>query len=183
MACRWWKPLGAQRLDGVPAVGALLAADHVAWRVVDVATLDVPANADDLVLATHTASLRSLVDPDTCLLTPCHPYSTWWAYPDEHVPLCSCCWEPVPCRSQLAAQAAEEELRRMRRFEVPGMCPACLQPVRARQRKITFACNLDVPWGPEVSFHTGRARCRTAAADYEQRWLRDRPGAARRLGE
>ncbi len=183
MACRWWKPLGARRFDGVPTVGTLVAADHTAWRVVGLVTIDVPVGTDELVFATHTASLRSLVDPDTCQQALCHPYSTWWAYPDEHVPLCSCCMEPVPCRSQLARQAAEEELRRMRRFEVPGVCPACLQPVRARQRKITFAGNLDVPWGPEVCFHTGRAACRAAAVAYEQRWLRVRPEAGRRLAE
>lgn len=182
MSCRLWKPLGAQRFDGVPAVGTLLAADHVAWRVVDLVPLSVLIGQDEFGSPTHDLLLRSLVDPETCRQALCHPYSAWWAYPDEHVPLCSCCWEPVPCRTQLAERAAEQELQRMRRFEVAGVCPACLQPVRARQRQITFADNLDVPWGPEVCFHTGRAPCRAAALAYEQRLLLHRPGAMPRLG-
>ena len=65
----------------------------------------------------------------------------------------------------------------MRRFEEAGRCPGCAELVHEDQGAVTFALNLEVPLGPPVTFHVGAARCRVAALEYQQAWLRRVPDA------
>lgn len=173
-----WKPWGAVRVDGVPAAGSLVADDHTVWRVVEVVELD--CDPDWPGARTHELVLQSLTGPRASRRVPTGPYSAWWAYADRY-PVCSCCGEPPPCREQLADEAVERALDRMRRFELAGVCPACGQPVTARQRAATFPDNIEIPLGPPVTFHLAPAACRRAAAAYQRAWLAcfpDRPEIA-----
>ena len=79
-------------------------------------------------------------------------------YPDEHYPVCAKCGEPTPCRDQMAMTEAARSIRLMDDYTDPAKCPACKEPVTARQGRETFEWNLHVPAGPPVSFHT-RQKC------------------------
>lgn len=169
-----WKPWGATRTDGVPAIGTLLADGHVVWHVASVADLD--HHKDWPGARTHELELESRTGAVVVRRVATGPYSAWWTYPGRF-PVCSCCGEPSPCRRQLAEEAVERELARMRQFETPGVCPACGEAVLPGQLAVTFPANLEVPLGPPVTYHVGSARCRISAVDYQQAWLHRYPDA------
>ena len=85
----------------------------------------------------------------------------------EHYGLCVHCNELLPCRAQESDWAVTRSTRRMGRYDLPGVCPACEEPVTARQASQTFP-NTVVPGGPPVTFHTGRKHCRYAAQRYSE---------------
>jgi hypothetical protein len=86
----------------------------------------------------------------------------------EHYGLCVHCNELLPCRAAIAAQMAKREAKQMSRYETPGICPECQEPVTHRQESETFP-NVLVPLGPPVTFHTGRRKCRYAMQSYRDR--------------
>lgn len=117
----------------------------------------------------------------------------WWPLRDQY-PVCSDCrliW-PCPCDERTTeARKAMKEFDRLAGV-LPGCCWNCAQPVEKRQQSITFdGDNLLMPGGPQVVFHTsgsrfyrsqfGKTSCRSAAKDYERRWVEARPGRAARL--
>jgi hypothetical protein len=169
-----WKPWGAVRADGVPTLGALVADDHVVWEVASV--VDLVPRADWPGTRTHRLGMESRTGPPVVRQATTGPYSAWWTYPGRF-PVCSCCGEPAPCRVQLREDTVERELARMRRFETPGQCPACGEPVRKDQPAVRFPVNLEVPLGPPVTYHVGSTRCQLAAVDYQDAWLHRYPGA------
>lgn len=170
-----------------------MAYDHAVWRVIE--TRDIPDDRLTEYQRQHLASIR----PDavarvrsqlkTVTVRPAHITSDdprardhdrhlrpnrlgvdWWVYEDEHYPVCAQCGEPLPCREQQARRTAEREIANMGRYETPGVCPCCGEPVTGRQKSITFHTNLEIPGGPPVTFHT-RRRCHGDATRYETRWV------------
>lgn len=174
-----WKPWGARRTDGLPVLGGLVAEDHVVWFVRAVTAI---APASELPGSrTHEVLLDARTGPAVSRTVATSRYGAWWTYPGRF-PVCSCCGEPPPCRSQVAEDDAAEVIAVMHRFETAAVCPGCCRPVSRRQRTVTFPENVVVPLGPPVSFHLGAPRCRGAALDYERRWLEHHPGREPLLG-
>lgn len=83
----------------------------------------------------------------------------------EHYGLCVHCKELLPCRATIAERIAKRAASQMARYETPGVCPACQEPVTHRQASETFP-NVMVPIGPPVTFHAGRRACRHAMDEY-----------------
>lgn len=83
----------------------------------------------------------------------------------EHYGLCVHCQELLPCRAHVAAQMAAREAEKMTRYETPGVCPECQEPVTHRQESETFP-NVMAPLGPPVTFHAGRRKCRYGLEQY-----------------
>lgn len=98
-----------------------------------------------------------------------------WVRLPEHYPVCHQCFELCPCSHTVTEKRVEEQVTRMRRYDVPGVCPACRNPVSERQSSRTFDINLVVPGGPPVTFHL-RSSCaqgEDGALRYEQAVNRD----------
>lgn len=186
-----WRPLGTRDVK-VPSVGQIIAWDHQAWRVVAVNLLpeidwtdrqrreaetwaDNPAALDQhlpravIVRPVHiTADDPRSRDHDVHLVR--HGWSGFDVYPDEHYPVCAQCAEPLPCRDEMARRTAEQESAQADRYMMPGVCPACNEPITSRQKAlISFEENLEIPGGPPLTFHRRRA-CLGAAISYEKRW-------------
>lgn len=188
-----WFPDGASggRLGERPPVGALVAWRHAAWRVIDVS--DVPAEwwtDDDREASKWWGAPYRIVlrparlgddprdrDHDLHLRCPAR-CEGWNVYRHSHYPVCVECGEPTPCRQQMAEQQAQRAAAAMSRYDTPGVCPACQEPVSARQKSITFADNLEAPAGPPVTFHL-RGRCHHSAVRYEERWAKVDPANRR----
>lgn len=83
----------------------------------------------------------------------------------DHYALCVRCGDLMPCREQVADRVIERMRRKSARYEIPGVCPACGEPVTERQKSTTLA-NTVIPSGPPVTFHAGRHRCRDAMERY-----------------
>lgn len=187
-----WYPHGARTTSGPPDIGALVAWNHAAWRVVE--TKPVPetewtdAQRHEVAVCREDRRWRHI--PVTVVvrpvritsddprardhdihLRPRNSYTTWHVYPDEHYPICASCLEPLPCREKSAERIAEREINHMSRYETPGVCPACEEVVSARQKAHTFQQNLHVLGGPPVTFHVGRRGCRYDAAEYERKLI------------
>lgn len=191
-----WRPEGTQ-WDAELAVGSILPWRHAAWRVIDIRpipevdwderdrqwmegrrirpgrTLDVPCAVIVRPVAVTGNDPRAR-DYDVHLhVSPWHRLDV---YPDEHYPVCAKCLEPMPCRERKVTEIAERAAKAADAHSVPGVCPACQEPITGRQRVMTFEENLLIPFGPPVTFHSGRRGCRDAARDYERRWADAAPG-------
>lgn len=188
-----WSPLGAVNHYGPPTVGMLIASDHAVWRVVDVRPRPVDMWTDQ----DRVAVGNGYPEPCVLVLRPAGPgsnpgdtsrdvhlrdggviWSMWPTFPTSHYPVCRECQEPIPCRAEAASEYAQAASARMGRYEIPGICPACEEPVTDRQKSVTFEGNLEIPGGPAVTFHTRRG-CLWAAVAYEQRWVEVDPGRRR----
>jgi hypothetical protein len=188
---RYWFPLGTRTLYGCPTVGTVVAFEHQAWRVVEVR--DLPAeqwrDADRTynrggkhkpqVVRLRPMRLAGHPDPVKARSEDKHYGSlhvfSWDVYPDpEHYPVCADCAEPMPCRDQVGRETAKAAVDDMGRYELEGVCPACSEPITARQKSRTFPENLEVIGGPPVTFHL-RSRCAYDAQQYEKRWVAQDP--------
>lgn len=189
---RYWFPHGARTTWDRPEPGSLVATRRAVFRIVEYR----PYHVDQWTADDHERVRKhgDAAAPYHVILRPAHITSDdvrardhdkhytirsacfrWHVYPDEHYPLCATCGEPVPCREQTAAEDAAAELRYMARFETPGVCPACREPITSRQKSRTFGGeNLIVPLGPPVTFHT-RARCEDGLLAYEDEWVKADP--------
>ncbi|GGM77275.1 hypothetical protein GCM10012275_54920 [Longimycelium tulufanense] len=178
-----WHPDRTISCRGLPRIGALVGLDNRAWRVTAVEPLpreDWTAEQQALVehhgiTAVPRAVLLQPIQPGGQEAGPCERYiahegTRWDVYIDEHIPYCGHCLEPTPCRERYAAELARRAMSRLERYETPGVCPACWEPVTQRQKCITFDENIELSGGPPVTFHA-RARCRGEAIDYERRWV------------
>lgn len=193
LAYEWW-PDHADRTHR-PEPGQIIGFDHAVWRVIDVQ--DVPevdwTDEQRAMVARYKPELRHRYVPHVAVVRPVHITTddpraadhdlhlestdpsrvTWFAYRSEHYPVCGICAEPLPCRDQEAARVGEQEMLRLARYETPGVCPACLEPVTARQKSVTFARNTVLPGvGPPVTFHL-RGGCGAEAARYDQHLAAD----------
>lgn len=107
-----------------------------------------------------------------------------WVLLGDRYPVCSCHGHPWPCqdadRDRVAAMQARVMEREIARA-LPGLCPACGEPITARQKTITYPGeNLNVPGGPEPTFHLRRF-CYHEATQYELRWIAAGPRRERIL--
>lgn len=192
---REWYPLNARRHYRRPEPGQLIAQHHVVWRVVRVD--DVPLTEDDRQVWMDSG----MPDMGTWRKRPyklsvewvggvkpawVEKHGTqgsldvragarlsWFIYPAERWPQCSCCGEPMPCRAELADRQVTESLERVEQMEaIPSdACWACSEPITTRQKSVTYPGeNLDLPGGQQPHFHM-RRQCRGLAFKYEERWL------------
>lgn len=181
----WW-PDHTVRRRTPPAVGELMPWQHAVWRVVDVRRVPEDQWTDEqrryferrgaapVMVVVRPVAITS-DDPTARAhdlhLSTRHSWPEWWVYRDEHYPMCGTCGEPTPCRESLGMRIAEQAMAQLARFEQPGVCPNCAEPITARQKSWTCPDNLEIPGGPPVTWHVGRGRCRWAAAEYEKRWV------------
>lgn len=182
---RWW-PDHTKMSTDTPGVGTLIGLNHGVWRVIDVQSQPREEwdDTDHQAVAEHGDDHA----PQLVHLQPVCGRETrpgrvrtwpgmhsWHVYRSEHYPVCGLCGEPTPCREREADRITEHELTVMARYETPGVCPACQEPVTGRQKSITFTDNIRVPGGPSVTYHVGRERCRDAASRYETSWAAQDP--------
>ena len=172
-----WKPYGAALRTTRPAPGQIVGHDHAAWWVDEVAPIGPVDWTEDE--ASLVSRVGGRAEPVSLMLVQLAPRrgeqlllrfqptaDALHVYVDEHVPVCLECGDPAPCRDRTAKRLAEWEMRNAEPYTVPGMCPACREPVTGRQRRLEFD-NVVVPGGPPVTFHA-RGQCRAQAASYEQ---------------
>lgn len=189
-----WFPANTMSMHHPPEPGRLVAYDHAVWRVIEVNPVpaDLWTEHDHQAVRGVKPAYRNVAEPAVVVIRPVqitsddvkarnhdkhlrhHSFTTWYVYQDEHYPVCALCGEPPPCRERMGQRFATRELDRMTRFENPGVCPACEEPVTGRQKSLTFADNMEIPAGPPVTFHL-RGKCWTAAAQYEQQWVQADP--------
>lgn len=185
-----WHPLGT-RSETRPAVGQVIAWRHGAWRVIEsgpVSQVDwTDEDREQLARLKPEYVSRSIPwrivarpvritaddprsrDHDVHLSLRARSFSGFDAYPNEHYPVCAVCGEPLPCREEMARETAEKEADRADRYSMPGVCPACSEPVTQRQKTVTFDDNIRALGGPPVTFHK-RSQCIGSAIRYEQEW-------------
>lgn len=151
--------------EGKP--GELVAYEYKPWRLIS-KTLDTRRSDGSGYGPPHIYVLRPAgVDPDVAAHTQDrHLSSTGGLYAlNEHYGLCVHCNELLPCRATVLEGVAQRAAERMARYETPGICPACQEPVTHRQKSETFP-NVMVPLGPPVTFHAGRQNCRYSMDQY-----------------
>lgn len=186
-----WYPVGTQSVP-LPSLGQLIAWRHSVWRVVEINPVPEVdwTDAEGKRMAAYLPQFRTQYAPYHVIVRPVaitgddprardrdvHLRRTaggsraFDVYPNEHYPVCSQCQEPVPCREEMARKGAEDGMRKMNRYAMSGVCPACEEPITSRQRAlITFDENLELPGGPPVTYHL-RQGCKGAAINYEKRW-------------
>lgn len=178
-----WYPLGTStEYAGDLTPGQLVAHEHAVWRVVDVNPVPEHDWSDrereavekiSRMYAPHHVVLRpaSITSDDPRSRDCDRSYrsrgANWHVYRDEHYPICGTCHEPLPCREKKTKQVAAAASRDLNRYVMPGVCPACEEPITSRQKTLTFEMNVKMPGGPPVTFHA-RGQCRRWAIDYEE---------------
>jgi hypothetical protein len=195
-----WHPFETTSRYQPPTAGDLIAREHAVWRVTKVADLPLsdndrelwleagmpdPATWRDRPYRVHVewvAGARPSWAPtdgpvqSASVSVPATRYSghSWNIYPASgRWPCCSCCGEPMPCRTELQDQEVARGLADVEKMatRLPGCCWACGEPITSRQKAVTYpGDNLDLPGGIEVRFHT-RSACRYSAKKYELRWI------------
>lgn len=146
-------------------VGALVGVDFKLWRVVEVSTR--PA---DLVERgrTHAVVLEPLTGGQRLHLA-CAEFTRFHGFTSEHYPVCRSCGDLMPCREQIIEQTVQAAAEELRRYDIPGVCPACEEPVSQCQLRQTWPHNLVAPTGQPVTFHL-RGQCVGEASAYDERW-------------
>lgn len=175
------RPLGSRRLFGTrPEVGSLVAHDLQAYRVMSIENIlevdwsEAERNSSHGNVTPYRIVLRPAQDDQTWtnstadLHARVSPRMSWDVLP-EHYAVCVHCSTLLPCRHTTAQEAGEAALKRMERYETPGICPACSEPISARQKSITFQENVELLLGPPVTFHR-RRECLWHAERYERKW-------------
>lgn len=191
MHAQWW-PNHCRYSFEPPKPGDLLPYQHAVYRVIAVHPLPPEQWTDDQqrYYESLPATRRETYSPVITVVRPVHIIADdprardhdlhlaqravdmmWVVYQDEHYPVCGTCGEPTPCRERLGMREAKAALDLMSRYENEGVCPHCRQVVTTRQKALTFPENLELPGGPPVTFHIGRTMCRSAATEYERRWI------------
>lgn len=167
----YWRPAvhSFDHVGQLPEIGSLVAVDRQPWIVASVQDdgthveleLHKPGQEHPRYRARYSATARR----------------PWTPLP-EHYAICGHCAELAPCvgheqqvNAHRIAVRLTEELSIL-----PGMCPACNEPITARQGVIDFPGeNVRNPLAPPTPvFHT-RQRCWDAAALYEDAWVRADP--------
>jgi hypothetical protein len=134
-----WHPRDSRHGGPGIEVGMIVALDYQAWRVTYVELED-----PDTVQVRAVKADGS--DPREGVMTA--PVRHYWDVLPEHYSVCVHCGDVQPCREQEAERISGLEVKRAERFEFAGFCPACLEPVTARQQSVTFEENTAVPLGP-----------------------------------
>lgn len=169
--------------QGAPQVGDIVVhredGEHPRpWRVLDVRDREHPEHPGVMVPVCQLRPMDRGLDMEaggSSLDWHAFLGRSWHQLP-EHYAVCRICGQLSPCECSLMADRMEEDAQIAHRFETPGVCPECLEPVTDRQGSRTFEVNLFVPAGPPVTFHT-RKRCseserQGSLRDYETRTRR-----------
>lgn len=174
------RPLGSRTIYGRPEIGSIIAHDFHAYRVMSISDVpEVDWTEDEKNLSYGKCT------PYRVVIRPAQDDATWqnsksdrhgrvntttsWDVLPEHYAVCVHCAELLPCREMAAKEAGEAAMRRIESYETPGICPACSEPISARQKSITFEENVELLLGPPVTFHLRRA-CLWYAERYERKW-------------
>lgn len=163
-----------------PAVGDIIQNGNHAYRVIDIRSAAAEPDHYELIFVQLTGKNP---DPEQHLGSVIEGRPLF-RHLGEHFEVCNKCFELTPCtevRSQ--RQARREMLQLEKALKVPdGACPACSEPITHRQKTLVFpGPNLLNPFGaPDVVFHS-RQKCRTAAANYEDKWVEAESGRERSL--
>lgn len=172
----YWSPNDVNNLAPFEK-GALVAWDFRPWRVV---SFEKSKPRDDdaegyeywriILRPDGTEMWQTAHNDDVHLRGPApgyhkNPLANMFDRLHEHYALCIHCGELSPCRDRMAERQAEKQTAHMSRYETPGVCPACMEPVTHRQARETFP-NIYVPLGEPVTFHAGRRACRYAMDRY-----------------
>lgn len=160
----YWSPDNCRRFKR-PEPGDLIAWDFKPWRVIDIREGVPHKDRPDVTYTVYR--LRPIGAPDTNRDEHRGWVHDWPPVLDEHYGLCVHCGELTPCRAEMCRRAAEAESKRMARYDMPGVCPACGEVVTHRQERETFP-NIVVPGGPDVTFHAGRRACRYLMNKYRE---------------
>ena len=177
-----WKPSGGSSTYGKrPEVGKIIGLDFRAWRVLDITdVLPIDPEAPEYILGVaplladttqgerHIMTVREhppRMDGNTYIVGG----GPWFDILPEHYSVCGRCGDVQPCREQWAEAQAASGMRELMRFDQPGICPACEEPITLRQKSIDLP-NVVSPLGGIITFHQ-RWRCLESAARYEQRVL------------
>lgn len=185
-----WSPEGTT-YTREPAPGMLWPFEHEVYRIVEVNPVPESdwTDAEREYVGGIKAEFRAAFSPRMIVVRPASVtsgdvrdrdhdrhfryggrFGSLDVYADDHYPICAQCHEPIPCRDKMVERISEQAIARMGRFEVPGICPACSEPVTRRQESQTWPDNAVVFQGPPVTFHL-RSRCFSSAVDYEKRWV------------
>lgn len=201
-----WHPEGTGRRSaraGRPKVGDVVAWNRAAWEITHLIDAEPTAEEAERItryleryrheLAPYRLTLHRLHGPASkhendrqdmgLRVAPRYGGGHLPIYPNGRVPLCSCHGHPWPCREADEQEQAEKELKAAERelARMPGVCPACDEPVTSRQKSITFGGpNVRNPLTVGPTYHL-RRRCRHGAADYEEAWVNAEPGRLRSL--
>lgn len=188
-----WMPSDYAVTRTMPRVGLKVAWRYAVWRIVDIRDQEEVdwSEQDRAYLARQPAEFRH--PPRTIVLKHLNGptlvednyidsaglvhvfeaarHRRVWDGVAKRYPVCSCHGHPWPCmeldRDRLiAGQAAQTE--RLLAGAQPGVCAACREPVRARQKAVTFPeSSLLVPGAPGPTYHVAQVTCWQAARDYE----------------
>lgn len=154
-------------------VGDRIAFDHAMWRVHEVTKRDPVDVVDqrDYMVILRPINLPSTMTADKAdKHWSASAYHSWSTYPNDHYPVCAVCHEPQPCRDQLIEKEVTEASERMQRYEIPGVCPSCSEPVTTRHLRQTWPDNLVTMSGQPVTFHL-RQKCADEARRYDREWI------------
>lgn len=167
----YWRPLG-NALAGFAELkpGMLMPFEHAVYRIIETKYIEEHGDRPCVVVVRPVGVTAD--DPrsrDHDLSLGAEKYHVWYVYPDGHYPICATCYEPLPCREQMAEKYSAEQAARFERYTIAGVCPACQEPVSQRQKSLTWEDNVVVPGGPPVTFHL-RASCWGSAQSYELDW-------------
>ena len=165
-----WKPIGGRPVynPGHLSAGQIIALDcdglrHSPWRIEAVTLTD--DGRYSIQLRPHGVDLAA-EQAGRCSVS-AHRHGRGLYVLEERYPVCSHCHQLMPCSDSYITGQMDAAVQAAARFETPGVCPSCMEPVTSRQRSITFETNLHVPLGPPVTFHT-RTRCVEAARRYDE---------------
>lgn len=191
MSVERWNPISTKSQLGCrPSIGDVVGIGRSAWQITNIE--DLPLTAEDHVALSHykperrfergpfKAHLRRIYGPaheqensrqEVTLTLPANNYYRWDIYPDERVPLCSCCQHPWPClitdSIRDAAQAAELMNKKLERA-TPGCCYSCGEVISTRQETISYPePNVEIPGFPPPRFHA-RQSCAGGRRAYEE---------------
>lgn len=164
-----WRPAHSTTLYGTrPTVGTLLAFDFRAWRVLDITDV-LPMNPEAQKYVLGVAPLdRAGVQGTRHILevTERRGRGPFFDTLSEHYAVCGRCGDLPPCREVWSERQAEAAAARLERFDRPGFCPACEEPITLRQKTVELP-NIVSPLGGTVLYHR-RWKCLRSAETYEQ---------------
>lgn len=167
-----WMPLGAKRQFRPVEVGEMIGVDLVAWRVLSVDNTFGERQSDYRAILERVYGPEREYERDLKAAFEVGSQHMLWVYPNDRIPLCSCCGHPFPCHMQLSENEAANARRRLEVLESrihPGCCYACGEPITQKQLSIEMPeDNVDIPGAPPPVFHL-RNSCRAERTSYLER--------------
>lgn len=169
-----WLPNDRKGWDG-PKQGDLVGWNYLPYRVISIEPCEGGTDKPDyfrphriVLRPAHLEQWHTAHTEDVHLRSEHKPSRSDLPVIHEHYGLCVHCGQLLPCREMEVQRYTDQEVKRMKRYDQPGVCPACEEPVTRRMESERFA-NIVVPGGPSVTFHMGRRACRFQADLYREK--------------